>query len=1300
MQGEKGLTIRRMQSPTRHQHVDASTTSLPSSGSNTSACSPLRFSKRAASPDKLSSGAMSASPNDMGGAPLTSPPSGIPAAPSAVRSAEIAQVRAQGIRSLKSHSLVSNSPFRQPQAQAPGGSGAGALGGVGSPAMSDMSDGTNVFGPRRGTGLGISDFTSSSVSSSTRGHQEQQQLGGSRLPRTNSGFTPRKLSDEVRNRSTPSLFSSSSSSAAAVPAQAQQHQPQRAQIMEDVPDTPASAASMYSDEDEVEGDFASTAAGATAAAMGGRFRSVAVSDIQEETEDEGSPRVDAHEEEEEEQEYMREHQPPFQKVEAVYQPPRKSMGFQALQSASRVTNSPFKSSASSELASSASGLAPASPSKHQLQQQQQQVVEEKPLLPRNAWATAASLSPKKEATPQSRAFASPPSAAGRMSPTKFSSAAAIAAAANARPHTPERQMASTMGITSPTTPTSTPRRRVYQPQGSTVLPPLQYHQPQPLQQQQQQQQAVTVNGSPTGKGLLVNNRLHGPRSPPSAQAQGAGEDDSLLSLSMGVSGPGMAAERRKTVTFDEMLEVQEFDKESSFDGSSTTHDDDYGRESVASGESSSTLAGSDNDNDFDEDGDDASLPDVAIDEDGLQRHYNYGKQSDLIVQRGNSNARNGASSSSALTLGSAPPQLLGGVDAFGSPLEIQMLSFGSSTQAKLADPELRVVNPDQDPRTAAPGSVASSSAASASSVETTPELAPTPALSSAHASDPEDEDVGESSGSSSRDFSVPSEAGSVGEPRQRYSALHTPELHSLPMDETSFAASFHESFSMLGARDQSFDEAKPQAGKTKTPEQLRSLHRVDSMVDQLLQEELLVAPRAQEIRSPSTGRALPKPPTAASAAAPATTPPGSDPSDELATPTRNGSSARPRINRNAILERVAREKQSSSALAAAAALPARETIDTDSPMRSSRTETQLDSAPATRQRKVSDPMASTPTKAAATRSAAEMYAEAAGAHGPTEADEHKQTQDVRHTAPAPAPIPIRRDSLPSEVHRLSPLERVGELEGGADTRLNAPHVPDDDDLSDISGGNISGRVSPSLLGPAHKKVTPGQQADHIIARRRSKNGKSAPRRSLSTGDAAALAQNSSPSEVVDVETRRATTPRLTIGDSLKTNGDGGFGNGLQREISRIYRDADLKYNVKDRGIFQGAEDKVSHHLQAGDVDSGKAWRKLRRPSDMVSRVTKGRSLPYVGSDFSSLLTERVREGDEGLPGERESQESGGQGVCHGRLVHPGQPADPDPPDQVLLHPRQRLAHGQDCLCDAPPGQRAEPHRPRVRADPA
>lgn len=31
----------------------------------------------------------------------------------------------------------------------------------------------------------------------------------------------------------------------------------------------------------------------------------------------------------------------------------------------------------------------------------------------------------------------------------------------------------------------------------------------------------------------------------------------------------------------------------------------------------------------------------------------------------------------------------------------------------------------------------------------------------------------------------------------------------------------------------------------------------------------------------------------------------------------------------------------------------------------------------------------------------------------------------------------------------------------------------------------------------------------------------------------------------------------------------------------------------------GVDDKVTHSTRAGDVDSGKAWRKLRRPSDMV-----------------------------------------------------------------------------------------------------
>lgn len=56
----------------------------------------------------------------------------------------------------------------------------------------------------------------------------------------------------------------------------------------------------------------------------------------------------------------------------------------------------------------------------------------------------------------------------------------------------------------------------------------------------------------------------------------------------------------------------------------------------------------------------------------------------------------------------------------------------------------------------------------------------------------------------------------------------------------------------------------------------------------------------------------------------------------------------------------------------------------------------------------------------------------------------------------------------------------------------------------------------------------------------------------------------------------------------------------KKETDRII--LQRKYQLRERGstIYASADDKVSHMSRAGDVDSGKAWRTVRRPSDMVS----------------------------------------------------------------------------------------------------
>ncbi|CAE6332614.1 unnamed protein product [Rhizoctonia solani] len=53
------------------------------------------------------------------------------------------------------------------------------------------------------------------------------------------------------------------------------------------------------------------------------------------------------------------------------------------------------------------------------------------------------------------------------------------------------------------------------------------------------------------------------------------------------------------------------------------------------------------------------------------------------------------------------------------------------------------------------------------------------------------------------------------------------------------------------------------------------------------------------------------------------------------------------------------------------------------------------------------------------------------------------------------------------------------------------------------------------------------------------------------------------------------------------------------QLRKIYdQDAERTYHLREPSRTIRADDKIAHHRHAGDVDSGKAWRTVRRPSDM------------------------------------------------------------------------------------------------------
>ncbi|OCF40741.1 hypothetical protein I317_05436 [Kwoniella heveanensis CBS 569] len=144
----------------------------------------------------------------------------------------------------------------------------------------------------------------------------------------------------------------------------------------------------------------------------------------------------------------------------------------------------------------------------------------------------------------------------------------------------------------------------------------------------------------------------------------------------------------------------------------------------------------------------------------------------------------------------------------------------------------------------------------------------------------------------------------------------------------------------------------------------------------------------------------------------------------------------------------------------------------------------------------------------------------------------------------------------------------------------------------------------------------------IIAKRREKErdrnvsgistGSRRSRRSLSMGDA--------DQEAKEVKTFRRSVmgnPRLTLG----IDDD-------QQSILDAFREEinskDRGYKVRERAVVRASyHDKVGHSRAGGDIDSGKAWRTLRRPSDMNEHAAEIRAMrareSYAGKTSGTIF---------------------------------------------------------------------------------
>ena len=650
------------------------------------------------------------------------------------------------------------------------------------------------------------------------------------------------------------------------------------------------------------------------------------------------------------------------------------------------------------------------------------------------------------------------------------------------------------------------------------------------------EQPLQSSPASASKGLLVSNRLHGPRFmhdfPQGSQIEPRTRSE--------LSSP-LRKERRKTVTFDEILDVQEFDKESSFDAESL----------------------------------------VDTEEQEHVDHLHGSADADFWMR------------GSAATISNSPLR------------------------------QLQVVNGDD-------AQVSSDDATEGLSAESEPDLS---------------HDSRETSSIEGPPSPTPGD-GSL--QLHELSLEHAPAAHQPCSEERDFAPERENSFSRLSAAD-----------------------RVDSMMDELLRDDILNSPSMRPQQTEPSAHQMPEPLSArveAAASPPRlehqTLPqiPAWDPISldvDLPTPslgdvsrsrtqpqiaqasapippptTRNGSiRGRPHISRDDILQRVAREKMNQEQ-----AKSEQEALNNQSEagQEAATVDSSAVKSKSIQQRRAPRGSEPGPSVTSAQGTAASQPKPVTAARPSAPLRLMPTDCIATETKPIPSPSPVKQlenlesplDSLGTELKMTADLDEQPNHNTTNNVKTNLPALLDtfgtasgDSSFTNMLEGSAlqADRVSHA---PTH--LTPAQQADQIIARRRSKNGKARRKRSMSTSDARPIF-TAAVADTVDTDTASATTSsdassepmdepvelptrqsisadlaksKAMLDISLQRAVEGGFQTNMEKELTRIYQKGDSNYNVNDRGTFKGIDDKVTHSAAAGDVDSGKAWKKLRRPSDI------------------------------------------------------------------------------------------------------
>ncbi|KDQ13917.1 hypothetical protein BOTBODRAFT_44860 [Botryobasidium botryosum FD-172 SS1] len=189
--------------------------------------------------------------------------------------------------------------------------------------------------------------------------------------------------------------------------------------------------------------------------------------------------------------------------------------------------------------------------------------------------------------------------------------------------------------------------------------------------------------------------------------------------------------------------------------------------------------------------------------------------------------------------------------------------------------------------------------------------------------------------------------------------------------------------------------------------------------------------------------------------------------------------------------------------------------------------------------------------------------------------------------------PTSLSSMSTPDLKMARVEKAEQMELAAAQASIAPRP----------ASHLPARLDAATYPPTRIPSLSGKEAiraheERIIAKRRELRRKQTAgegnatrpsrRRSRSTGDA----------EGEGASSRRKLDFDLLSAPIERAEGDIPLSDSIERELNKLYP-SNQKYHLREHeGTIYATTEKVSHVSKAGDIDAGKAWRSVRRPSDM------------------------------------------------------------------------------------------------------